>query len=265
MSVPYLHFSVDDVFGCVEDLFTGGYASPWQQPTFAYLRRLHEAYGLVTSLYLFAGTATSSWELADADERHRRAFAAASTWLRFGFHAADDATRYSPDAVSPTVAARHYRTIVASIARFAGAESVDRAPRTHYFTGSEAAVRAWQGEELGPLGLLTPDDEREEAYHLAPAASAAIRARGTARDEAHGLWLFRTDVRLERSPDVTSTLRVADAALETGGAVHAFTHEQYLPEAAVRERLEALARYLAQLGITGAFPLDAARRAGARG
>ncbi len=265
MTGPYLHFSVDDVFGCVEDLFAGGHASPWEQPTFAYLRRLHEEYGLVTSLYLFGGSATSRWELANADERFVGAFAAASSWLRFGFHAADDATRYSQGAVSPAAAARHYRTVVTAISRFAGAEAVDRAPRTHYFTGSEATLRAWQGEESGPLGLLTPDDEREEAYHLAPAASAAIRALGTGRDEALGLWLFRTDVRLERSPDVASTLRAADAALETGGALHAFTHEQYLAESGVRERLEALAHYLAQLGIVGAFPLDAAQGAGARG
>lgn len=317
---PYLHFSVDDVFGCLRDAFTGGYASPFAQPTFAYLRDLHERYGLCVSLYCFAedeaglgpesSRATAGWEtervpegwsqagprhaapnasaagwrLAHADERFATEFAAATPWLRFGFHALNSGTRYSAGATSAEAARAHHDEVTAAIVCFATPAALDRAPRLHYYTGSLEAVRAMADGPNGLLGLLTADDDRAEVYYLGDETRRRVRAEGSLHDPTTGLELFSTDLRLERfEQDVGEVITVAGqrAALVgqgsprtlagTVGAVpaahpaprvpavpgaRAFTHEQYLSDERVRDRLGHLVRAWKALGWRSGFPLD---------
>lgn len=263
---PYLHLSVDDAFGCLRDVFTGVHATPFTQPTFAYLRDLHERYGLRFSLYCFAEEeAVGGWRLADADGRFAEEFGANAAWLRFGFHALNAATRYSAGATTAAAAREHYGEVVEAVARFAGEGAIDRAPRLHYYTGGLDAVRAMAAGPYGLRGLLTADDDRQEVYHLDDAARLAVRARGAGRDPLTGLFLFSTDMRLERLEQATGALlalaeaRATAATVGPGGlapGVRAFTHEQYLDDGAVRRRLEDLARDWAAAGWPCAFPLD---------
>lgn len=208
---PYLHFSVDDVFGCLHDAFTGAYASPFAQPTFAYLRHLHERYGLCVSLYCFAeDAAVTGWRLAHADERFAAEFAAAASWLRFGFHALNAGTRYSAGVTSAEAARAHHDEVAAAIVRFATPAALDRAPRLHYYTGSLAAVRAMADGPHGLLGLLTADDDRAEVYYLDDETRRLVREEGSLRDPTTGLELFSTDLRLERlEQDVGEIVAVA--------------------------------------------------------
>ncbi len=327
---PYLHFSVDDVFGCLHDAFTGAYASPFAQPTFAYLRDLHERYGLCVSLYCFAeDAAVTGWRLAHADERFAAEFAAAASWLRFGFHALNAGTRYSAGATSAEAARAHHDEVTAATARFATPAALDRAPRLHYYTGSLAAVRAMADGPHGLLGLLTADDDRAEVYYLDDETRRLVREEGSLRDPTTGLELFSTDLRLERlEQDVGEIVAVAgrraasvgegplsdtpevrpgpgvhakpDAQAGPGGTgsllkmegyatsmlqmprvreqhqampgrqtamprgprrapgARAFTHEQYLTDERVRDRLARLAREWNALGWRSGFPLDEA-------
>ncbi|MBX3141553.1 MAG: hypothetical protein KF875_12420 [Trueperaceae bacterium] len=308
---PYLHFSVDDVFGCLRDAFTGAYASPFAQPTFAYLRDLHERHGLCVSLYCFAedrpergtegrstegpgrgslGSSAAGWRLAHADGRFADEFAAAP-WLRFGFHALNAGTRYSAGATPAEVARAHHDEVTDAIVRFATSAALDRAPRLHYYTGSLAAVRAMAASPHGLLGLLTADDDRAEVYHLDDETRRRVRAEGSLGDPTTGLRLFSTDLRLERFeqdvgeivavagrraalvgreplPTKPSSVRTGAATVRAGPMAHsapgvrpvpgarAFTHEQYLVEARVKDRLERLAREWNALGWRTGFPLD---------
>ena len=298
---PYLHFSVDDVFGCLRDAFTGGYASPFAQLTFAYLRDLHERYGLCVSLYCFAedaarrgpaggsergssGSSAAGWRLAHADERFATEFAAAAPWLRFGFHALNAGMRYSAGATSAEVARAHHDEVTDAITRFATPAALDRAPRLHYYTGSLEAVRAMADGPNGLLGLLTADDDRAEVYYLGDETRRRVRAEGSLHDPTTRLELFSTDLRLERfEQDVGEVIAVAGqrAALVGQGsprtlagpvgavpAAHpaprvpalpgarAFTHEQYLSDERVRDRLEHLVRAWKALGWRSGFPPD---------
>ena len=113
-----LHLSVDDVTACLRELGDADHATPWTQPTFAYLRELHERAGVVVSLFAFLED--GAWRLEDVPTRHRAAFEGASSWLRFGFHGLDAATAYGAGGAPVADARDHYDRFVAAVRGFAG-------------------------------------------------------------------------------------------------------------------------------------------------
>lgn len=247
-----LHLSVDDVVACLRELGEGDHATPWTQPTFAFLRDLHARAGLVVSLYPFLRD--GGWALEDVPARHRGAFAEASGWLRFGFHAFDAGTAYGAGGASAAAARDHYARFVAAVRGFAGRASLDRLPRVHRFQGRLGAVRAWRDAEDGVVGLLTADDDRPEVYHLGAALRARVRAAGHAVDAAERLHLVASLPRLERGGDVAALL---DATAAWGDRPRClFTHEPDLGDAAVRARIEAAVAWAARRGVGWAFPQD---------
>lgn len=251
--LAYLHLSVDDVIEPLRSLFEGRYASVWQQPIFSYLRHLHQRFGAAFSLYAFHQGGAGGWSLDQANDRHAAEFAAASTWLRFGFHAQDASSRYGPGANHEQYAAQHYADVMAALLRMAAPEALDRAPRVHYYTGSLAAVRAWREARWGVRGLLTADDERAEVYYLSAAQRAAVATRGELFDAVERLRLFRTDVRLENCHDPVAVLKRLPVGRR---GAHVFTHAQYLDDPTVRARLEAVGSWMRSNEVPGGFPLD---------
>ncbi len=245
-----LHLSVDDVAACLRDLGDGDHATPWTQPTFAYLRDLHERAGAVVSLYAFLEDA--EWSLEDVPTRHRAAFAAASGWLRFGFHGQGAATAYGADGASVAEARAHYARFVAAVRRFAGSAAIDRLPRVHRFLGRLEAVRAWRDAEAGVVGLLTADDDRAEVYHLDGALLARVEADGAAFDAAERLHLVASLPRLEHEGEVAARLDAASAVAPRC----LFTHEPDLAGAAVRARIEEAVAWAARRGVGWGFPQD---------
>lgn len=252
-SLAYVHLSVDDVIEPLRSLFEDRYSSVWQHPIFGYLLKLHERFGTVFSLYAFYRDSAGEWNLDDADDRHAEEFAVASSWLRFGFHAYDDSSRYGHGGNHERLAAKHYDQVTAALLRMVTPSAFDRAPRAHYYTGSLAAVQKWRDARWGILGLLTADDDRTEVYYLNASQRDAAISEGELFDPAVGLRLFHTDVRLENCPDPVASLKQLPAS--RSGA-HLFTHAPYLEDATVRARLEAVGSWMSSMGITGGFPLD---------
>lgn len=251
--LDYLHLSVDDVFEALRSLFEGNYATVWAHPTFAYLRSLHERFGAVFSLYAFFTSGVSDWTLGQADDRHAAEFAAASGWLRFGFHAFDDSSRYGPGGNHERLALQHYSHAVTALLKIATEQGLDRAPRVHYYTGSLAAVRAWRDAPWGVRALLSADDDRAEVYYLNAVQRAIVATNGELFDVAEQLRLFRTDARLENCPDPVAALNQLPRG-RRGARV--FTHEQFLADPIIRARLEAVGAWMGSRGVPGGFPLD---------
>lgn len=249
----YVHTSVDDVITPLRNLFEGGLASVWHEPTFAYLHELHERYGLVFSLYVFYQGTDTGWCLDRADERYRDEFAQVSPWLRFGFHALDQGFRYGEGSSGEREAKRHFGLVTAALTRMAGAAAMDQALRVHYYTGSLKAARAWRDAPGGIGALLTADDERSEVYYLNAHQRAQVRERGELYDAEERLWLFCTDLRLENCAQPAEAL--SSLAARRRGA-HVFTHEPYLADAGVRARLEAVGEWMKENEIEGGFPLE---------
>lgn len=85
--VQKIHFSVDDVITCFENLTRNEkkYGSAFDEPFFAYIKLLHEKYDAKVSLYCFYEK--EGFSLAECTERFSDDFKASSDWLKFGFHA----------------------------------------------------------------------------------------------------------------------------------------------------------------------------------
>lgn len=252
---PCLHLSVDDVGASLEALGAGAYATPWDEPTFAALRAVHERHGVVVSLYPFERA--GSWRLEHVPERCRPHFAAAE-WLRFGFHARDRDRDYGARGVRVARAAADYRRFVGEVRRFAGPGAIDRMPRVHRFLGRLAVVRAWRDQPDGVRGLLCADDERRGVYHLDGALRAALRRDGAVFDERECLHLVPSVARLEWCGDVERALdeAAATAAGRAGVPICLFTHEPHLRAWHVQRRLAEALRWARRRGAGHAFPLD---------
>lgn len=86
-AVQKIHFSVDDVINCFENLTRNEkkYESAFDEPFFAYIKSLHEKYNVKVSLYCFYEK--EGFSLKDCTEKFADNFKTSSGWLKFGFHA----------------------------------------------------------------------------------------------------------------------------------------------------------------------------------
>lgn len=229
---------------------------PWVQPELGFLRALHRRTGVVVGLYLFERYDGTS--LDDVPDRFRPAFAAASSWLRFGFHARDPHVAYGPDGVGVRIALHDYERTVAAIIRFAGPASLDRMPRLHRFAARGEVVRALRNASHGIVGLLAPDDDRAEAYDLAEEERDALRREGRWLDAGRGVAYVASLPRLERDPDPVATL--ARWRRERRGAgphvACLFTHEPDLRGSLVRARVERAVSWTVLAGMRPGWPAE---------
>ncbi len=241
--MPKLHVSFDDVWRCLHDISTHGYATPFENAFLAELRRLHGKYGASFTLYCFERfTGEPDYDIAHLPARYAADFAACASWLRFGFHGEDDTSNYGagregastggmPTGDCPEAVAAAYRRVEAAVTRAGGA--IDPVVRLGFFGGTAENIRALR--QCGVTGLLAADDQRI-SYHLSPAENERLLREGSIT--VAGLPIFRSGTRLEKASDVQACLDALKGPVRV-----IFTHEQHCtPE--VWARLETC---LAQL------------------
>jgi len=256
-----VHLSVDDVISSLHDLSTRPYASLWDQPFFAFLKRMNDVWGAAFSLYVFHST--PDWDLSLMNTRYRDEFQAASGWLKLGFHAFGADTRYDGSGATAQEALDHYRATVRAIRAFAGDEAVDTFPRAHRFEGTLAMARAWRDVDgFGIRGLLSADDDRVSYYHTRRQRDALLKV-GRLCDGAEGMCFVRTDLRLENEADPAGALAamVHDGASSGAqqGMVCVFTHEQHF-DSAMEGKINAVCRWAVSSGFAFGFPADHIQR-----
>ena len=80
-----IHASIDDVSLSLSNLKTNKtkYTNAFDEPFFAYIKRLHEQYGAKFSLYCYLS------DIKDIGTSYQHDFANTSDWLKFGLHAPD--------------------------------------------------------------------------------------------------------------------------------------------------------------------------------
>ena len=100
-----LHFSIDDFILTLKDLTEKEtqYQSLFEQPLFAFLRKMHAAYGAVFSCYCFGRDINSGFRLEDVTRKYRKEFCGNADWLRFGFHGMDSGAVYGDNGGTRTM------------------------------------------------------------------------------------------------------------------------------------------------------------------
>lgn len=250
------HFSVDDVISVFVDLHFNRdeYDSMFDQPTLAFLRDMHDEYGMVTTLYCFYESYDGGFDLSQCTDRYASEFAQNASWLRVAFHARAPEDFFSDISVAKT--ARDYRDMNKALARICGAGSIDPVARLHWWDAGEAQLAALADEGL--RGVLAGRRATDGNYHL-PEKDVEALFEQDFLPGPDGLFYTPTDLWLEDEADLDDSLA---ALLEPGapgaksGMVVAFTHEYAMGDPDMHAMIEQCAQTAVENGWGFAFPLD---------
>ena len=202
--MPTMHFTFDDIAYTLHDLCQTRYASVFDQPFLGALREIHRQCGAVFTLFCFNRMGSiPDYDIARLPDCYREELQAETAWLRWGFHAQDDTTKYAADTGAGEAIAR----CNAALARFAGQESIDPILRLGFCSGSLENMLAVHRH--GVRGLYGADDARLN-YYLNQTQNDELLRTGRYDDIDHGLIFLRSLPRLDKR-----TAQDVIAALET--------------------------------------------------
>jgi hypothetical protein len=193
----YIHISFDDVQTCFANLNGEVYESVWQEPFFGWLKSLHIAYGARFSLYTYTSV------LRGVSDKYANEFSAASTWLKFGFHA--DTSGHNLSGISYETGKSYWNEFVGEVIRVTGGtDTLDRLPRLEYFSGSNAGLLGMRDATCGAVGFLSADDSRN-SYYFDEQTTEYLYTNDELKDQTNGLLFLSTDVRGDWFADNFST------------------------------------------------------------
>lgn len=215
-----VHFSVDDTIWIFENLGHFKYQSIFEQPVLSFFLRMHKLYGITVSFYCFGEFQGLFLNQMTTD--YKEQFTANSSWMRFGFHAADDKVRY--DRESSQKAAHDYANVIHSLGKIVGEEAIDHFVRIHCYAANIAALQAMR--EQGLKGCLCGMDKALETYDLGCMQKALLSRRGSCYDKRTEMRFLRTDLRMEK----ISSLEEEVETIVPRKHLEIFTHEWALDE-----------------------------------
>lgn len=261
-----MHLSLDDFFQPLMELTDDRPASVFDQPEFAFLKKLHEEYGAVISCYCFLEDETGSRSLCEVPDCYREEFAANGDWLRFGFHARNKKVNYgstlfhTEDTCDDYEQAKaDYEHVIRELGRITGGgRCLDRMPRIHFYSGTETDCRAWMEAQCGVLGLLSAEDQRLCYYHTEDQRRKLIQ-EGILREEKLGLTFCRTDLRLESEKDLEASIQTCveqKQCREKGQneLLVLFTHATLMKKEEILEKMRFCCKFARENEFVFAFP-----------
>ncbi|MBQ0084074.1 MAG: hypothetical protein KBS52_04840 [Clostridiales bacterium] len=197
-----IHFSVDDFIEPFMALAEKEYRSVFEVEAFAFMKRMHDTYGMIFSCYCFFEGKNGT--LADVPESFQEEFQKNSDWLRFGFHAMNSESNYGSDFIKTgdvitdaAVAREQYHSVIRELVRITGGkECIDRFPRIHFYAGSSEICEAWKNTEYGIKGLISSEDDRT-CYYNTPAQCQQLNTTGFCLDKEQNIPFWKTFLRFE--------------------------------------------------------------------
>ena len=196
-----VHLSIDDVelFG---DLIRNqqDYDSLFQHPLMAFLKDLHQEYGLRVTLYTyerFHDNHHKSIKIEDMPLKFSDDFLKSSAWLRIGFH--------SPQAefdslVSVEKYKNAYDNVNSAIAQFADSTMRASTLRLHYYFAPDSLLNPLKGIR----NLLCTDRNVAQSYNLTPEEGRTVA--GGKEIIKNNISFRRTDLRIDDNIHIISVL-----------------------------------------------------------
>jgi len=151
------HCALDDTIDLLEEISqkADSLKSIFDVEVLAVLKKLHEKYGTKFSLYLFYEK-LGGFNLSQMPDKFGPEWRQNSDWLKLSFHARTKkpgvVDYYVYDKSDYRTAEEDFKLIKSEILRFAGPQVWDNYPRTHFWSGTRDAVRAWR--DCGVKGLF---------------------------------------------------------------------------------------------------------------
>ena len=253
----FAHISLDDFITAFEDISNNkdNYTSIFENDTFAYLKHLHENYGVVISGYTYYESNDKKFNLSKCTDKFAEEFKANSEWLKFGFHTLNGAKKY--ENTSSQEAKEDYDKVATELLRITGSEKcIDTVVRLQNFSGNEESVQAMIDTNYGIQGVLGADDKRR-SYYLNDENNSYLYLYDYYYD--NNIDFFRTDLRMELIDNIDKTLEnfYTDTEFkEKNEILIVFTHEWKLGEDSIKEKLEKTCRFAVENGYYFDFPMN---------
>ncbi len=243
---PWYHFSIDDIFECLIEV-TDRNIPLFEHPVFAFLKQLHDTYGVHIGLHVF-------WQ-RDVDGRMRnlsevrnlrKEIEEVGAWLHFGPHALDFPTM--PFSQGKDGLIETFDNIYNEIDRIAGKESYCKWVRLHFYSEMFELADYFKGR--GVEALFATD--RPVGSHRMPEnIKQELLENGSTTYE--GMNFIRTQFRVEFfTADRLDRIAIEKnfrEALEKYGYIVFYTHEYEILRSEVRQSLRLSLEALSNLSI----------------
>lgn len=214
----YIHFSVDDVFGCFNWLRKTNAKSIYESFVFETLKRIHDKYGIEITLYCMFGNGINT--LADIPNIWKKELYLEKDWLHFGFHCFEPESDYTNSDYDTIFS--QYNMFKKEIIRITGTDFLSDTIRIHYFSGNVETTKALKKQ--GITTLLCADDNRIN-YGLSEEKNRLIMNERQLTDCDTGMIFIHTDFRVERLDTVD--VHYIEEKMKSKQLVF-FTHEVFL-------------------------------------
>lgn len=151
----YMHIAIDDVSNCLLRLKNTEYTSLYDEPFFAWLKKLHNSYGAKFSLYTYVNV------LEHVPDTYKEEFAEAKDWLKISLHAEDAASSYADVNLTHDYGRTIWKQFAENVFRITGTyQSIDRMPKLEGSAGSKEVLLGMKdavsdsGYKYGAIGCL---------------------------------------------------------------------------------------------------------------
>ncbi len=289
--MEYMHFSFDDTYKCFQNLQNNNYTSIFQEKFLGWMKRMHDTYGAIFSVYAFNKN-LADFAASENATKYQAEFQSAKDWLKIGLHSplndqnanfgTDKGTTYS------TVEAGYeqWNKMLTSVMTITGdKDCIDLFPRLHNFAGTEIAINGMiaagrnfaentpdetdTAADYCPVGFLASDDGRV-SYYLDSNISKLLYAADYLNDTGKNVHFVTTDIRAEyfaTSPSKFTKGNMYDELIyrhtsanctDTASSMIIFSHENRIQNSSdgVKVSMEQAAKFAKDFGIEFAFPQD---------
>jgi hypothetical protein len=255
------HMSFDDVYLVLKDLTENAntYTSIFENEFLAWLKKMHETYGVKFSLYCFYTDTSDGWTMDDATTAFAAEFKENADWLRFGFHAHQQGINYAEGSARHDKAAEDYTLTINALVNITGSHRcIDRMPRLHNYAGTLEACKALRDVPCGCVGFLTAMDysvdEGRDSYYFDADTNKYMHLHDYYFDAFNQLHFVKTSLSSGYGLDYSELMNNVKYA-NINRHVELFTHENQLTDG-MKTYYESVIAALAANGYKSVFWMD---------
>jgi len=201
-----IHFSVDDTIEIFRYLTENNGESIFECPNLNKFRTLHREFGFKVSMYCFYET--EGFDLSMCTDKYRQEFKENADWLRFGFHARNEASKYN-DCPPETFREDLLKT-VSELRRIVSEEAITYDVRLGFGQGNRGCIRAMK-DSFDHFKVLYGVDDGRIVYYLNEEENSRYLAEGMFYDEEMGITIRHCERRLESSKAFVERIKQIDA------------------------------------------------------
>jgi hypothetical protein len=253
-SIPdkIIHTSIDDFGNELQDLIDNqaSYASIWDSPYFGKIKAAHDATcsGLCITLNCFTETDTFSIVNLPEVGTWQQELQAVSHWLRFAFHAKENAAPSASITLLPD-----FNNFVTGVRKLVGNDgSFDKMVRLGNFAGTKAQLVELRNAENGYVGFLCGDAAATNSYYFDSDAREQVWEHGMYIDPETKLVFIKSFPRLDSAASYNTIRDVIEASTPLSTKcleifVHGTTNVG---------RMREIVKWAVNKGYINAFPSD---------